>query len=418
MIDPNALAARMLLVSLATSFVVVAEPAPTDLAFVLAAALVAVGARLHIPGPGMGYLALAYLFLLANTASATQCTNAYFCLRYMAITSYLVAIPLVMLHLSALYGRRYVDRLHDAFFVAITFAALAGVLARLGLMPGPTTLYFRADDGLRLSPFFKDPNVYAPFLASGLVLLLGHVVAGTKRFALGMPLLALIWTPMLLAFSRAAWLSAAVSLVTFLALLLAMAPGRDALGRLGRVGLGGFAVILPASALALVEFDLLTFFEHRLGLQSYDSDRFATHAAAVALALDNPSGIGPGHFVGRTHFEASDFTLAPHNVFLKVWVENSLLGLLSFLGFYAYLMGRLFRLALLRTKRQPIHIALIACLMGTLVNGYFIDTLHWRHLFAVMGLSLLELSLFARRVPGDARAGAAPAAAARGADLL
>ena len=403
MIDANALAARMLLVSLATSFFVVAEPAATDLAFLLTALLVAVAVRLHVPRPGMVYCALAYLFLLTNAASATQCKNFYFCMRYMAITAYLVAIPVVMLHLSALYGGRYIDRLHNAFLLAVAVGALSGILARLGLMPGPTSLYFRADDGLRLSPFFKDPNVYAPFLSSGLILLLGHIVAGSKRFALGFPLLGLIWIPMFLAFSRAAWLNVAVSALTFIALMVALAPGREALGRLARVCLATVLVIVPVSALVLLQFDLLSFFEHRLGLQSYDSHRFAGHAAAIALAEDNPFGIGPGHFVGRTHFATSDFALAAHNVFLKVWVENSLLGLLSFLGLYAYLLARLFQLALLRTGRQAIHVALIACLMGTLVNGYFIDTLHWRHLFALMGFSLVEIHAFGPRLAAAAR---------------
>ena len=391
MLDPNAISARLMLLSLATGFFVIAEPAPTDLAFMVAFLLAAATFRMHVLGAGLGFVILFYVFLLTNTASATQCRSATFCARYMIITFYLMAVPLLMLHLSAVYGPGFRERLYSAFFLSVTISAVVGIAARLGVMPGPTTLYFRADDGLRLSPFFKDPNVYAPYVAAGLILLAGHLVAGTRRILPGIALLALMWVPMLLAFSRAAWLATAVSALVFLALMALLVPGRRVSRRLATLLASAILIILPVSGVLLVQFDLLAFFEHRLGLQSYDTDRFAGHARAVEVALDQPLGIGPGHFVGRTHFPASQFALAAHNVFLKVWVENGIAGLVTFLGIYFYLLAKLLGRALQRTPRLPIHAALIACLVGTLINGYFIDTLHWRHLFVVMGFALTEM---------------------------
>jgi O-antigen ligase len=263
-------------------------------------------------------------------------------------------------------------------------------------MPGPATLYFRSDDGLRLSPFFKDPNVYAPYLGSGLILLGGTVVAGTTRLLPGFVGLAVIWIPMFFAFSRAAWLSIAVSAAVFGLLMLLVTRHRGPARRLLIIALGSMLVILPATLVVLLQVDLLQFFEDRLRWQSYDSARFATHATALTVALDNPIGIGPGHFVGRLHFPDSEFDIATHNVYLKVWAENGLVGLTTYLLILLVVIGSLLRAAFRRSPRYPIQLALVACLVGMMVNGYFIDTLHWRHLFVILGFSLSEIYVYER----------------------
>lgn len=383
----------LFLASLSLGFFVIAEPAPTDLAFLLSMLLVLLSMKVHMPQAIHTYAILSFAFLLANTSSAAFCTEFNFCFRYMAITIYLFLIPLLMVHLVAANGPRYLPIMYKAYFVAIVVSALAGILARAGLMPGPTTLYFRADDGLRLSPFFKDPNVYAPYLGAGLIVMFGYVVAKSNRLWVGLLGLVIVWIPFLLAFSRAAWLSISVAAFLYLVVMLILGSGLFAGRRFVRIVMIFTFFAFPLTILVLYLTGLLGFFEHRLGLQSYDANRFFAANQAVSVALENPFGIGPGHFVGRTHFPGSQFDLAPHNVYAKVWVENGFFGLFVLLAIILRAMYDLLRIARLRTDRFPIHIALFACLGGILANGYFIDTLHWRHLFVILGFSFCEVYL-------------------------
>lgn len=390
----------LLIVSLLTSFIVMAEPAPTDVAYLCAALCVAFGLRLSMPRAAVLYAAIAYVFLLSNSISGAECVNPGQCTMYIFITFYLVSIPILMVHFSMTFGMPFVRRMYTAFFIAIVISALTGVLARAGVLPGPSYLFFREDEGLRLSPFFKDPNVYGPFMVAGLMLYLGHVVSGARPLLRGGAVLALIWIPLFLAFSRAAWLAAAISLLIFVVLGYGFLRASLPVRRLSTLILGSIGLLVPLSVVILVEFNLLWFFQRRLGLQSYDTERFSAHSEAIGVALDNPLGIGPGRFVGQTKLPGSEFALATHNVFLKVWAENGWLGIASFLGLFGVVLWGLGRLILRPTGRLPIHIALVACLVGMLVNGWFIDTLHWRHMFVVLGFGLVEIAVAEQLAPG------------------
>jgi O-antigen ligase len=384
-------AGHLFLISLATGFFVILEPAPTDLAFILAFMLVFLGMQVHMPQAIHTYAVLTFLFLLTNSASAMACTHFVFCFRYLAITIYLFLVPILMVHLVTSLSPRYLSAMYTAFFTAIFISAMAGILARFGLLPGPTTLYFREDAGLRLSPFFKDPNVYAPYLGAGLILFLGHVIAWSRNMWFGLLGITVMWFPLLLAFSRAAWLAIAAASVVFLLTMVVLGSGQKAGRRFLKIVCLVLFVVVPLSAVGLYVTGLLDFFSHRLAIQSYDTHRFATHAKSIGIAFDNPFGIGPGHFVGKSHFPQSQFDFAAHNVYAKVWVENGFAGLALFLAIILWAMRDILRVARLRTERFPIHVALFAALAGIMVNGYFIDTLHWRHLFVLLGFVFAEV---------------------------
>lgn len=397
-------AGRAFLVCLGTSFFVLAEPAPTDMAFFVAMFLTMASMNVHLPSSIFTYLLFSFAFMLTNMTSAIACDSFRFCFRYMGITAYLFLIPPLMVHLVAINGVKFLPKMYRAFFVAILISAMSGILATIGILPGPAELYYRADDRLRLSPFFKDPNVYAPYLGAGLILLLGYSALSKSSLWKSLLGMLLVWIPLLLAFSRAAWLAIAVSAITFAIGMLILGRGLPSGERFSRVASVGIFIFLPSSAIILYYTGLLDFFEHRLGLQSYDAERFETHAEAVKVALENPFGIGPGHFVGQTHFPDSKFAYAAHNVYAKVMVENGFLGIILFLAITIFALIDLARAARLKTPRYPVQLALIAGIVGILVNGYFIDTLHWRHLFVLLGFAYSEVyvaqvTLSIRKIP-------------------
>ncbi|MBS1873599.1 MAG: O-antigen ligase family protein [Acidobacteria bacterium] len=118
----------------------------------------------------------------------------------------------------------------------------------------------------------------------------------------------------------------------------------------------------------------------RLGLQTYDSDRFAMHRFAFDTGVNNPLlGVGPAQF-------EPTFGLASHNTYLHILAEHGIFALASFgiaivsCAYRAYCSSRT---APHRHERLA-FLAIFASICGLLVNAYVIDTYHWRHLWFVL----------------------------------
>lgn len=378
---------RCILLSLASAFVVVIEPAPTDLLFAIGFLILSltIGLRFEITARTRTFHALFVGFILFNILSLLVANSFSFGLRYFLITLYLALIPLVMTHFASVFGARAVDALYAAFVLGTICGGLVGVAALAGVAPGPVDLYFRSDEGLRLSPMFKDPNVYGPYMAAGGFVLLARALLARARVRLIMIGLSLfVLALMVLTFSRGAWVNAAVVVLVFLMLIAG----------------GAVAIGLPFLLGAL---GLDDFFAQRAQLQYYDTDRFSNWVTAYTISMREPLGIGPGHFVRRADFPQSEFDLDPHNIFLKVMVENGWLGFVTFFGAIGAVMIGLWRSFAVNDPRRVLRFMVFAILTGQIVNGLVVDLLHWRHFFVVLGFACCELVLF--------HAGRRPAAA-------
>jgi O-antigen ligase len=102
--------------------------------------------------------------------------------------------------------------------------------------------------------------------------------------------------------------------------------------------------------------------------------------------LNNPLGVGPAQSFARLDY-------ATHNVYLRVFSENGVLGALSFTAFLLLTLARSFVLSLrARQSTQRALFALVtAALCGTLLNSFTIDTLHWRHFWLLLALGWMPL---------------------------
>ncbi len=93
----------------------------------------------------------------------------------------------------------------------------------------------------------------------------------------------------LISFSRAAWMSYAVSLVIFLVLKNGVPFKFQTFVRLG-----GFAAAVMIGLLLMLQIpQIAAFLPQRTGLQDYDSQRLATQSAALEEITEAPMGIGP-----------------------------------------------------------------------------------------------------------------------------
>jgi O-antigen ligase len=188
--------------------------------------------------------------------------------------------------------------------------------------------------------------------------------------------IALLCIGVLVSYSRAAWFNLAVALVVLLlVLVLRRGGGRPAAALLATVALlagvaGGYLAATHSE----------TFLRERATFQAYDTSRFGAQHAGIRLAEDHPLGVGPGQFDVRE-------SISVHSIYVRVLAEQ---GVLGFVVLAALLLGTLaLGLENAVAGRSTYGIgsaALVAGWCGLLANSFFVDTLHWRHLWVVAAL--------------------------------
>ncbi len=290
--------------------------------------------------------------------------------RYGFITLYLISFWYV----GYVLGDRETFRrgLILGTFLALTTNLLSGLLEFFNLVHfDPST--WRS--GQRLQGFYKDPNVIGPFAIfagctatfvprrPGLILL--------RNAALGVAILTVFLT-----FSRGAWLNLAVTLCIISFLLWRHARNVALLASTTLTLLGALFVLLFWNP------SWFLFAQDRLGIMPYDEHRFYFQIEGLRAGWATFWGIGPGQSERVLQY-------ATHSLFVRVWAEQGPLGMLAlsaFLAVHVYALLRALRRA--QTAQDILASgALLACLLGTLANSFFIDTLHWRHFWLLLGLT-------------------------------
>ena len=349
------------------------QPAPTDAVFALVICTAVLSGQFHpsrVPSVVIGLLAA---LLALDAISAIDSVSIGAALSYFSITLYLALFAMWLA--SYVDCRRRSKQVVIWYLTAALISAALGVLAVLAPIPGRGTLLF---DG-RAEGFFKDPNVFGPFLIPALLILLEDTVTprllpAPRRLKLaGVILLGL---GVLFSYSRAAWLDLAVALVTMLAVLLLRRHSARTTARL----LAVLFVILVSGATAIAVSGSGSFLQERAGLQGYDASRFSAQAAGIRLGEHHPIGVGPGQV-------DVILPLSTHNAYVRAFAEQGPLGLLLVLALLLGTLGFAARNALHGRDTYGIgSAALLAAWCGLLVNSAVIDTLHWRHLWLVAAL--------------------------------
>lgn len=358
------------------SGVVKIEPAPPDGVFAVVIAVALVTGRLRLDRlPRLVALTLGGLTAL-NVLSFAAADSLSVGLRFASITLYL------MLFGAWLAG--YADRerrgrqILIAWLWIATISALLGTLA-LALPSFPLRLQFIADGSSRASALFKDPNVFGPFLVPAAVMLLEELVSPRVlrlRMVSGLLILSVLITGMVFSFSRAAWANMLLATAVLFAVLLLR---RRTSGRLLPI-FGGLAVVGMIVMSVIVLSGHADFIGQRAQLQGYDTERFGAQRAGVQLAADYPLGVGPGQFQFHHPVET-------HSTYVRVLAEQGPLGLAMWLTLCIGTLGIAIANAIAGRRSGGIgSAALLGAWLGLLLNSVVVDTLHWRHLWAVAGL--------------------------------
>jgi hypothetical protein len=373
------------------------EPAPPDAVFAVVMSVAAVTGRFRLSRvpPVANWLVAA--LLAVNALSMIDVVSVTTGLRYAFITVYLAVF--------SLWLTQYMESRRQARIVVgawLAIAALAVVVSMAATMlPIPGRDFILGSDArsdqllLRLDGFFKDPNVFGPFLVPIAVILLEQRLAGGRRALLRMRgwlqtvLFVLLVVGIVFSFSRAAWANFVLALfVTIFVASLRRQGAKQAVRALVVLLVLAFAV-----GAALQATGSLTFLEERAQIQSYDTERFAAQHVGYELGWTHPAGIGPGQFPLYWPVET-------HSSFVRVFAEQGFGGLLAWIGIVVATLVLAIRSALLGRDTYGIgSAALLGAWCGLILNSFVVDTLHWRHLWVVAAL-IWAGAMVGRRIDG------------------
>ena len=367
----------VLFIAVLSSCVAFIEPSPHDaLMGVLAIVALAVGTRFHrtllVPFALLlvwNFFGLLTLFNVPDQKETVQ---------YAATSVYLAVAAMIF---ALVVSDRTVPRMktiENGYVIAAVISAICGVVGYFHLFPGAGmfTLYDRA------MGMFKDPNVYGPFLILPLLILLQRMIARRIHF-IDLAVAGVILFGLLLSFSRGAWFNFAVGLAVVIALDFLSAPSVKARMRIISLGIAGIAAMLVLVVVLVSTTSLGSMFAQRAQLiQSYDvgtGGRFVLQELAIGSVLEFPNGMGPFEF-------SRVYGLQQHNVYLQSFLVYGWGGGFAYVLLVLTTLWVAFANAIKRTPWQGYAIAAAGTFLGLALEGFIIDTDHWRNFFLVLGL--------------------------------
>jgi hypothetical protein len=376
-----ALAQRLLnvtlFVTLALSSIAFIEPSPHD-GMMLVLLLACVAARVPFDRKLVPLLVLLIVWLLGGLLCLAEVPDQRITIQYDGTSIYLGIAAILF---ACLFGSGDATRLkilRRGYLVAALTAAAAGYAGFFHLVPH----YDIFLDNDRVSATFKDPNVFGPFLIFPLLLLIiGFMIRGVRLG--GLIIATALLGGLFLSFSRGAWMHFAVSAIVAAALLFAVAPEPRMRYRIVLYGIGA-ALVMALVVGALISIDSVRdiFLERAKAIQPYDvgpGGRFWEQRLALGQILDHPNGLGPFEF-GRI------FGTQQHDVYMQGFLVYGWLGGAAYLTLVLVTLAIGLRAAIIATPWQAYLIAAYAAFVGEVVEGFIVDTDHWRHFFLLLGL--------------------------------
>lgn len=304
---------------------------------------------------------------------------------------------LASLYLIGVYGLvQFWFKKKPSIRTYVTYGYLAGAIlsAVLGLgaylyaltQTRPIDILFFWGDNIRISVLFDDPVVYGAFLVPAVLLLSTKTFfSTTKQLYLRYGALTLlVFSNLILSGSRGAWLNL---LAAGCVLLLLYKPlwSRETLRKI--VGLASTAILLACMIIFIIPIGGQSYYEATLGARYSSSDQprienlrstpnRITDRSAAAIIFGSGSG---------TYELSSENNFSAHNTYLRVLYEQGVAGILFYLLFIVFVLKTAFN----KRRTEPLlAVLLIALLIGVLVQCLFVDTLHWRHFWMLIGFVL------------------------------
>ncbi len=238
--------------------------------------------------------------------------------------------------------------------------------------------------GIRFQGFFKDPNVLGPFLTIPAAFWFEKYLKNQKRNILYLTISVILMVGVVMTFSRAAWLNIFFTIFILLLLHINNINVKNYLRIFSFVFLVLLLLLfLTETNIEIFGYQLSNFFRSRLGLQSYDQDRFEAQRSFVkGIEIAPFLGVGPGNYSLLTE------GFATHNLYFRTLGEKGLVGMIILLILLFVTFKNFWGI-------KKSYAFLFSGFVGTLINSFFIDSWHWRHLWVlfVLGFALNNKTL-------------------------
>lgn len=365
--------------TIATSFFVQIEPAPTDLLFVITTGMLLFTGRVALPALGKMCWLGVFLFVVGDLISISQVRyNLPGSLKFWAITQYMMISFVLYAGLLSWDSARAMSTILKTYYLATIIASGLAVLAIFKLVPFADKL-FRDSEAIRICSTFKDPNVMAPFVIPGCMIAIWNLTQSKKNRLFHCCALGVTATAVLLAYSRAAWGNIIVAMSVYFVLFLVSSSNIKRNLNLFIVAVFGLAILFVLLIVLGNYLGHTNYLMSRLTLQGYDSHRFGNFASAIRLFESHPFGIGPGQSEHRLMQQV-------HCVYIGVLCESGVIGAIGFLLILTTTVHRAVVKAFAPTPNRSLNIMILAVLLGLLLNCVVVNSTHWRHFFLVLAL--------------------------------
>ena len=379
---------------------VIVEPAPYELFLAGLFALWLIGG-MRLSREIAPLLVLFTLFNFGGVLSTFMIDDLKRGFMYVAV-SYFLALTSVFFATVILEDMGRLRLIFRVYVVSALVTSMLGIIGYFDAIPGFEifTRYQRAMGA------FQDPNVYSPFLAAPILYLVyGILNRSPSLLPLRAGALMILLLGLFLAFSRAGWGLAVLSIALFYFLLLVNERSASKRTKYILFAAGGVMAVALLIVVAL-QFDQVSklFAERAQVVQDYDGGRqgrFARHIEGFELAFSKPLGVGPLEF---GYIFAED----THNMLLKALMDYGWLGFLAWMIIVTWTLAGSFKLLFRPRPWQPyLQIAWVIFLGHNLI-GMVIDIDHWRHFYLMIGIIWGCMALEARhgseyRSPAAAR---------------
>ncbi len=365
-----------------TCGIVLFEPAPFDIMFMP----IMVWALLYyqlVASRRIGFVWLSVLgFALVNILSIFEAEDVERAIFYVIITYYMLSFAAFISILVYNYGYPIIHTIMSGYMLIALLSAVIGIMAVLGFLP------FGLEDnvtsfGTRARAFFKDPNVYAPFLLLAFTYGLYKFIYEKSNKLAAVLAIGLLSLGILVSFSRGAWIATLFSMVGYFA-LTAIVEKRFSQLFIRILFLMGFAV---GAALVILVFandtqigDLM---QERSTLQPYDDVRFLVQQLEFEEGFKHLFGIGPGQSeVFFAKYDGSAFSL-----YVRAIGEQGIFGGLFLVSIVFFTGTKAIGLCLNGDKlHSGLNCAFTIAYFAILLDSFVVDTIHWRHLFLIIGI--------------------------------
>jgi len=386
-----------------SAFLALVEPSPYEFVFSIVVIVFMASGGLRLAPSVLPLVFCVLGFGIGGFISLAPYLDEIDSVMFTLISAYMCVTTIFYAMLPRVDAEGRLEALRKGYVLAAVLASIAGIIGYFNIA-GLGEIFTRYD---RAAGTFKDPNVLGTFVILPLVHLVRQLFVDRIK-VLNLAAIALIlFGGVFLSFSRGAWIHAIASLALMTILTYRASRSGKVRRRIIAISVAGVATVAAALPVALSFDAISSIFETRASLeQSYDlgeQGRFGNQIASLPLLIERPNGFGPHRFVQY-------FPEDPHDVFLNAFASYGWLGGFSYLVLIIMTVAIGWRIVNADFPLRGHAIAIWSTLFIQILQGFQIDTDHWRHFWLMLGLIWGMLPMLQSPRPSEAPARTLPSA--------